>query len=391
MKRLFFVLLILVLGVAMGTVTAMLRVYVVPWQGYTTGGPDDPPQAARRTATDRGPRLEVPITEHDFGVLDMDGKGRYEFVFRNVGQDMLRLSKGSTSCGCTLSEVDQNEIPPGQSAKVTVQWKAKKDPGVYRETATILTNDPAQQRVVLTISGRMVPAIEVVPSELSLGQLSVSQTAAGEVRVFGFRPEPLKILGHEAAETASADRFAVAVSPLSAEEIREKTDARSGVRVEINVKSGLPLGAIRQTIRLTTNYRDRPPVEIPIEGMITSDISVFGDGWNAETNVLSLGTVNGRAGTRRNVVIVARGPQSKQVDFKLIESRPRLLKVELGKTLRMKDRPVAQAILSLEVPPHTRAANFVGTGDAPMGEILVETNHPQVPRLRISVSFLIEG
>jgi hypothetical protein len=391
MKRLFHILLILLLGVGTGSLVAVLRTRAVPWQGYTTGGPNDPAQIARRVTSERASRLEVPVRSHDFGVMDMDREGRHEFVFRNVGQDVLRLSKGSTSCGCTLSQVDQTEIAPGQSAKVVVQWKAKKNPGVYQETATILTNDPAQPRVVLTVSGRMVPALEVVPSELSLGQLSVSQAAEGEVRVFGFRPEALVIGGFQAAEAASADWFSAVFSPLSSEEIREKADARSGVRVQIKVKSGLPLGAIRQTIKLTTNYRDRPPVEIPIEGMVTSDISLFGEGWNAETNVLSLGTINGRTGRRKNVVIVARGPRSKLVDFRLVEARPRLLKVELGKTLRMKDRPVAQAVLSVEVPPNTPAANFIGSGDAPMGQIVIETNHPQVPRLRISVSFLIEG
>jgi hypothetical protein len=391
MKRLLLILTILAVGAVLGGAVAVLRTRAVPWQGFTTGGPNDPHLSSRPASGVGLPKVSVPIKDFDFGAMDMDREGRHEFTFTNVGLGVLRLSKGPTSCGCTLSQVDQTEILPGLSAKVAVQWKAKRTPGEYRETATILTNDPAQERVVLSVSGRMVPAIEVLPPEVSLGQLAVSQTVSGEVRLFGFRAEPLAILGFEATDQGSADRFSVAFHPLPLAEIRERPDAQSGFRVEITAKSGLPLGAIRQTIRLKTSYRDRPPIDVPVEGMVTSDISVFGDGWNAETNVLNLGTISGRTGVKQNVVIVARGPRSKQVNFKLVEAGPRLLKVQLGKTLRMKDRPVAQAILTVEVPPNTPPANFIGSGDASMGRIVIETNHPEVPRLRILVSFLVEG
>lgn len=390
MKRLLLVVLVLGIGVAVGAAAAMLRIRAVPWQGFTTGGPDDP-HLASRPAGAGAPKAVVDRTDHDFGAMDMDLEGRQAFTFTNAGTGVLKLTTGTTSCGCTLSRIDRDEVLPGESTKVVVQWKAKKSPGVYKESATIITNDPARERVVLSVSGRMIPAIEVVPAELSLGQLSVSQAASGEVRVFGFRPAPLEIIGVELLVRGSADHFSVRHERLSPAEIREKPDAQSGLRVQISAKSGLPLGAIRQTIRLKTNYRDRGPVDLPVEGMVTSDLAIFGDGWNAETNVLNLGTISGRSGVRENLVIVARGPKAQQVDFRLIDARPELLKVELGKTIRTKDRPVAQAILTIRVPPNTPPANFIGTGDAPMGEIVIQTNHPEVPRLRIMVSFLVEG
>jgi hypothetical protein len=389
MKRLLLMLLILAIGVGVGVTSAVMRLRAVPWQGFTPGGPDDP-HLALQSAPGQ-PKLVVDRRDFDFGAMDMDLEGRHAFTFTNVGQAVLKLDKGPTSCGCTLSQLERSEIAPGQSAKVVVQWKAKKNPGVYKESATIVTNDPAHERVVLGVSGRMIPAIELVPNELSLGQLSVSQTASGEVRVFGFRREPLEITGFEFLDRSTAEHFSVHLQRLSPVEIKEKPDAQSGLCVQIKAKSGLPLGAIRQTIRLKTNYRDRAPVDLPVEGMVTSDLAIFGDGWNAETNVLNLGTISGRSGIRQTVVIVARGPQAAKVDFQLVDVRPGLLKAELGKTIRMKDRPVAQAILTVRVPPNTPPANFIGSGDAPMGQIVIQTNHPDVPRLRIMVSFLVEG
>lgn len=390
LRRTVGVLLILLAGLAIGAGAATLRLWAVPWQGYVTGGPDDPRIAARGRVTSGAPRVEVDRTEYDFGPMDMDLEGRHAFVFTNTGGSVLRLSKGATSCGCTLSQLDETEIPAGRSAKVVVVWKAKKEPGEYKESATIMTNDPSRDRVVLTVTGRMVPAVELVPAAVSLGQLSVSQPASGEVRVYGFRPQPLEILDHELSDPATAGQFTVQVEPLPEGEIRERPDARSGFLIGIKVKSGLPLGAIRQTIRLKTNYRDRPPVEIPIEGLVTSDLAVFADGWNRETNVLHLGTVTGRRGVRQNVVILARGQLARQVDFKLVEVRPELLHVSLGQTIHTKDRPVAQTTLTIEIPPNTPAANFIGTAEAPMGEIVIATNHPEVPELKINVSFLVE-
>ena len=48
-----------------------------------------------------------------------------------------------TSCKCTLGSAD-GAIRAWRSTKVKSQWSAKSDKGPFRQTATILTNDPLQ-------------------------------------------------------------------------------------------------------------------------------------------------------------------------------------------------------------------------------------------------------
>ena len=50
----------------------------------------------------------------------------------------------------------------------------------------------------------------------------------------------------------------------------------SAVRAVVTAKSGLPLGAINQTIRVQTNVEDAPELELPIAGAVVSDISIVG-------------------------------------------------------------------------------------------------------------------
>ena len=109
------------------------------------------------------PQVEVAQAEHDFGVMDLHAERSHDFVFRNLGDATLRLTAGDTSCSCTVSELDVNEVSPGGSTEVTVTWSANESLGPYRQTATIFTNDPARPRVELTVTGRVTSAARTVP------------------------------------------------------------------------------------------------------------------------------------------------------------------------------------------------------------------------------------
>src|SRR5688572_22921904 len=70
------------------------------------------------------PQAVTDETEFDFGVMDPLTMGSHVFVIRNAGDAPLRLQAGPTSCKCTLSNVAQNEIPPGGSGEVRLEWNS---------------------------------------------------------------------------------------------------------------------------------------------------------------------------------------------------------------------------------------------------------------------------
>ena len=52
------------------------------------------------------------------------------------------MEKGSTSCKCTLSEMTDNQLPPGGVATVKLDITLKTTGTKFRQTAEIHTNDP---------------------------------------------------------------------------------------------------------------------------------------------------------------------------------------------------------------------------------------------------------
>ena len=74
---------------------------------------------------------------------------------------------------CLYGAAPGGPVAPGKSADVTLEWKSKLYVGLFRQTATILTNDPGRREVTLSITGRFTGPVGVVPSQLVLQLLAV--------------------------------------------------------------------------------------------------------------------------------------------------------------------------------------------------------------------------
>jgi hypothetical protein len=109
------------------------------------------------------PKVVVDQSRYDFNTLDLASAGSHEFVFSNAGKAPLKLAAGQTSCRCTMSSIEEKEIPPGGSTKVKITWKSNDRPGPFEQTAKILTNDPKQPEITLTISGRSWCSVKFRP------------------------------------------------------------------------------------------------------------------------------------------------------------------------------------------------------------------------------------
>jgi len=383
--------LVAILGAAAGSAFALVRYQQWPW-----GGSHVWDQAAARTpvaTTDvKRPAVQVDNETFDFGTMDVHATGSHEFVLRNVGDAPLELNQGSTSCKCTLSELAANTVvPPGGETKVKLTWTAKEFAGPFQQTATILTNDPSRSRVVLTVSGRISVAARAVPGELVFSRITAGELARGSVQLFGYRPEPLEIQDFRWEDQASAKFFDARLTTLPADQVKQEDGATSGQLLEITVKSGLPLGPFQQRISLATNQKEAPTIEVPVRGKVQSEVSIVGPGWSEEDGMLMLGTVDGRQGAQRTLLIIAGGKRGKDIRFTGVNADPGLLKVELGVPRPLKDGQATQTPLTITIPPGSPPANHLGSEQGKLGRITIDTDHPNTPQLRILVRFAVKG
>ncbi len=393
MKRFLPVIVVILLGLVAGWSTALVQLQSTPWDGSPEGAGKDPRIPDAADPEKQPPKLVVDEVEHNFGTMNMDAEETHDFIFANKGQGVLELSAGDTSCRCTVSRIEREEVPPGQSTKVTLEWRSQGQLGPYRHTATIYSNDPARQRVTLAISGRVTVAVRVVPSELVFRGTPADEPAVGEAVVYGYLDEPLEILGFELAYPKIAEHFDVAFPfpPLPPDQVAEEPEARNGYLLKVTVKPGLPLGTFRQRIQIRTNLAAAQEVGVPIVGTVVGDISVAGPGWNDRLSLLTIGTVSSEKGAERRLMLIVRGPYRKEVKFEPVEVFPDLLQVTVGQSTESKSGAVTLVPLIIQIPKGSPPANHLGSKQGKAGRFLIRTNHPKVPQLQVFVRFAVKG
>ncbi len=388
MKLFFGLTFVVALGIGLGIEVASMRLEKPWWTPEYRVGKKE--ALAKETAGKPTPKLVIDQIKYDFGTQDMKTNGRHDFVFKNVGEGPLKLVSGGTSCHCTSSGFSSNEIPPGSSEKVTVSWRPFERVGPYEQTAKILTNDPSRPEVTLTISGKISATTQVYPYELIFSRVTTNEPATAEAWLLCYLDQKFEILSHEWSDQATEKFFDVALRLLKPEELKRWPEAKSGHLATITIKPGMAQGPFRQKLTFRTSLASEPTMVLPIEGVVGSEIDIVGPGWDADKGVLTIGAVSSSEGAKRQLWLSVRGPHSREVAFKPVDVFPSSMKVTLGKRREINDGKVAQTPLLIDIPPDSPVVNCLGTDLGKYGEIVLETTHPQVPKLRILVKMAID-
>lgn len=385
-----------VAGVAIGAGSAALEATLRPWRVGDFLAADTPSDASV-------PQAEVPETTHDFGSVGSGEKGQHAFVIRNRGIGPLVLTRGVTSCTCTVSDLgsstdtsdDTSEaatektIPPGGETTVSIQWTGKGTGGPFRQQATVLTNDPRRPEIAFVIEGSVVPTWKAVPDVITLPKLSTKSDALVTATIFTFGDQPPQVESIAAIDDRTKEFFTISSEPLSATEIAAEPAATGGFRVSLAVKSGLPIGPLRQTLRMEFRLPEDITAELPIEGNVAGDISFTGQKWDATRQRLILGQVSSRTGLSTTLFITARGPERERVRPVVSDVVPSSLVVEVGAAEPIGTGAVLRIPITVTVPPGSPTANHLGSEQAPSGRIVLTTGLPDSPTVSLPVSVVI--
>ncbi len=100
------------------------------------------------------PDIEVDITQHDFGVIEQGTIADVKIPVRNTGNAELRIEAVVTSCGCTSATLTPQVIPPGGEGTLEIRYNSglHPDEGEIRRDVFILSNDPDESEVVITLT-----------------------------------------------------------------------------------------------------------------------------------------------------------------------------------------------------------------------------------------------
>jgi hypothetical protein len=321
------------------------------------------------------PKAVLDETEFDFGTMDQQQKGTHVFNVKNEGEGDLELRIANTSCGCTsvklahllwepkkgLPPTEAIRVPPGQSAAVEMSWDTELRAGDFRTSAKILSNDVALPIVETFVSGKIVAFVEQTLIQVQFDEARSSESTTQSMYVYSRKLDNLELTGFDTSNELITATF----EPAPADYL-SLMEAKSGVKVIVDVKPGLPIGPFSGKLTLKTNYAERPTLDLTVAGQVVGDVILTPD------DRIDFQTVKVNQGGTKNLFIKVRTPDP--VEVKVAKVPVAFLKVSLKPSESAKNF----YRLTVEVPAGAPGGDFRGT-------IELETTHESAKLIKIPV------
>jgi Protein of unknown function (DUF1573) len=102
------------------------------------------------------PKASSQEMEYDFGKVERGDHVMHNFVVTNVGGDLLKISDVRASCGCTAAKPEKDQIAPGESTNIKVDFNSTGRHGKQTKIITVKTNDPDKPEIRYMLTGIVI-------------------------------------------------------------------------------------------------------------------------------------------------------------------------------------------------------------------------------------------
>ncbi len=334
------------------------------------------------------PQAEVLETVFEFGTIELGATRSHDFKISNTGTSPLSIKVASTTCKCTVGSLVTNEVLPGESTEVNLEWIAKPRPGPFRHGAVLATNDPKQSQIELMVEGTIVAStFALSPTELIYGTVQVGLSKDAEVLLLSYVDQEVEILGHEIQGDDMNGNVDIRFTTIAKKDL-PNTEVFSGIKISSTFKAGNAIGAMRGSLKLLTNLRNAEQLSVPISSHVVGDISIYGPGWRPKHSLLRMGNVRGTKGKTVKLVLAVRGEHAPTTEFEVASIDPPELKVSVGERRKMTDQLYHFPLL-VSVPAGTKPLVRLGPPASTDAKIVLKSTHPDTPEVRIGVHFSV--
>ena len=213
--------------------------------------------AERQKPDHKRPIATCKTIEHHFGMMDPLTVGEYTFYIENTGNAMLTLKGGGSSCKCTLSDLKDAIVAPGETYPIKLTWNSGHSRTKFKQLATVITNDDLNEEIQLIVRGEVRSVLSAYPKSIRLGRLSPEAQASKQFMLYSQVWKDMEVVDIESSDPH-----------FSASELKGGFDGSVAVDDEIlsssvnktfaiNFDGESPRGEVGGRIRV----RVRPPAE----------------------------------------------------------------------------------------------------------------------------------
>lgn len=399
-------------AIATSLVALGLAFVVVVWMGRASQDPVVETRPAPNPAdiddgrpkiseTGPHPKAVCDDMEHDFGMMKHLDSGSHTFVVKNEGEAPLELKTGETTCQCTVGEVGDTIIPPGESTVVELKWTIKNPSSRFEHSAEVWTNDPENRMILLLISGFVGRDVIFKPEGgWNMGSIAAISEGRFEGMVFSQTRPDLELTDVSVLES---DDFGIEVVRMTEEEIKAKDAAGLfldasvpgapppppivGYYVRVKLDKKIPIGQFEHQMKFKIKVDDDlPEIEelMTLGGTRAGPFNFFalpGARWSSERLMFQAGAIKAAEGKKTGLIMLIRGGGE---DFKITElsSDLKWLKLEPGPNEQVGN--ATRVKLNVIFPPDS--PQMIRSHQNP-AELVVKTSHPDAREIRIKLTF----
>jgi hypothetical protein len=206
------------------------------------------------------PKAEAIDPIYNFGTAPSGPPVKHVFKIRNAGTGTLTIDGVTTSCGCTAAKPTKNSLAPGEESDIAVTFDTISEKGPSTRTITVVTNDPKQRQLELTLKGDLRAQVEAAPPFVAFGTVKHGVEKTSRVTIADLVNDKELQVG---PITNSSANIKVSQEP--------RTDGKPGAMLTVTVLQSMPVGPFDDTIKVKTS---RAPLNIAVYGTVTGDLTV---------------------------------------------------------------------------------------------------------------------
>ncbi len=376
-------------------IITVVHLLMLPAFFFISGCQDDLPvkeQAEAKSDLDLKPSglaPQVVIVDgiYDFGSMEVGQTLKHTFTIRNDGKGLLKMKYDRSTCKCTMAELKNRELAPGESTTVELEWVGKAVDPNFSQAAYLKTNDPKNEEIALTIAGRVDSSYEITPTGVwYLGEMDRDEPTefSGKISSRVREDFNLKKVG------CKNSLVSVQLTPMDKKQL-EEDGAKKGYLINGKVAPGSPLGVFSEKVEMEFLINEKGkeevrPATITVEGYYSGPFKLIGPpGWVSSKMTMNFSTFSAEKGKKAKISMYVKDNKGPVIEIKEVVSTPDFLKVTLQKDEKFQEKGRERYNLIIEVPPGATPSQFYKGNPA---TIKVVTNNPIVGTMNIRVQMV---
>lgn len=348
--------------------------------------------------------------DYDFGVMAPGTKGKHTFVVKNTGKEPLTLELGATTCKCTLGDLKKNQLQPGESTPIELEWTVSSGE-TFEQSAELRTNDPLNPAIQLTVSGLVIGDLEFDPKRISFDEVTAGESFEFSTKLYSYYDSDLEMLdgsfGSEELSELSEVTFEP-FEPTEADGVHQS--ARQAFRVTASVKPGLRQGPM--LTNLLVNFKKLDATEdaqddadgkgdedglmtavTEVAGRVVGSLSILENSKLKSTErggyVWSLGRLQADEPLEFKAFVALKGSQRDETNLTIGETYPSdVIEAKIGEPLGKSTMRLFPLTLTLKAGDQPR--DLLGKNQDDFGLIWIESDNPKVGRMKLAVKVFVE-